>query len=273
MPDTILASTAHWTAAVRALESARLDHLFSDPWAAALAGEQGQSWLSQRHPDSVIPIILRTRYFDDVLQRVAREDGMRQIVLLAAGLDTRAFRLPWPVHTRLFEIDQPGVLAHKSGVLSSAGAQPSCERIEIGADLRMTWQDRLMAAGFDAQQPSAWLLEGFLFYIPSEDVMGLLKDVSRLAAPGSWLGFDIINSITLTFPFTKAWVDMQAQSGAPWIGVIDDPISFLAPLGWQASLTQAGQLEANHGRWKLPVLPPDMPNVPHNWFVTARKEA
>jgi methyltransferase (TIGR00027 family) len=113
VPGQLLASTARWTAAVRALESAREDRLFDDPWAAALAGEEGAAWIEQRPADSVTPIILRTRFFDDLLQRMTCQVALRQVVLLAAGLDTRGFRLPWPEGTRLFELDQPSVLGYK----------------------------------------------------------------------------------------------------------------------------------------------------------------
>lgn len=87
--QTLLASTAYWAASVRALESARPDALFHDPYAEALAGEEGAAWIARRTPDKVLPIALRTRYFDDYVQRVTRETGIRQVVLLAAGLDTR----------------------------------------------------------------------------------------------------------------------------------------------------------------------------------------
>jgi methyltransferase (TIGR00027 family) len=270
-PKMNLASTARWTASVRALESACKDRLFDDPCATALAGEEGQRWLAQRSPDSVLPIVLRTRYFDDFLQRITQESGLRQVVLMAAGLDTRALRLAWPEGTRLFEIDQPEVLAMKETVLQAAGASPACERHAIPADLTGPWQDRLIKAGFDPGQPSGWLLEGFLFYLPDESGQRLLDELNPLAAPGSWLGFDVINSSMLTSLLTRLWIEMQANSGAPWIGVLDEPQAFLAERGWRASLTQAGQPDANHGRWRLPILPTDMPGVPHNWFVTAYK--
>jgi methyltransferase (TIGR00027 family) len=265
-----LASTAHWTAAVRGREHTRPDRLIDDPWAAALAGQEGAEWIAQRSEGSTVPIVLRTRYFDDFLARITQQDGIRQVVLLAAGLDTRAFRLTWPAGTRLFELDQPAVLEHKEQVMRNAGAEPACERKVIEMDLTSSWEAALLDADFDPLQPSGWLLEGFLFYLPSESVTRILDQVTSLAAPGSWLGFDIVNAITLTFPLTRPWVEMQAQAGAPWLGTMEDPVGFLAERGWQASLCQAGQPDANHGRWTLPVIPVTLPNMPHNWFVTAR---
>lgn len=267
-----LASTARWTAAVRALESERIDRLFSDPWAAALAGEEGSAWLAQRTADSVLPIVLRTRFFDDFLQRITSREAVRQIVMLAAGLDTRAFRLTWPAGTQIFELDQAAVLRHKEQVLNSTGAQPACKRRLIEVDLTGAWQAALVQAGFDSARPSGWLLEGFLFYLPNERLTQILDEVSNLAAPGSWLGFDIINSVVLTSPWTRPWIEMQASSGAPWIGSLDDPPAFLKERGWEVVLSQAGQPDANHGRWTLPVIPVTQSEMPHNWYVVALKE-
>jgi methyltransferase (TIGR00027 family) len=98
----LLGLTARWTAGVRARESARADHLFEDPWAEVLTGEEGAEWLAQRPEDSTIPMAIRTRFFDDFLQDVSRRHAIRQVVLMAAGLDTRAFRLDWPDGTCLF---------------------------------------------------------------------------------------------------------------------------------------------------------------------------
>ena len=266
-----LGSTAYWTAAVRAGEGAREAGLFNDPWAAALAGPLGMGWLKERTQDSVLAIVLRTRFYDDFLLKSTTETGIRQVVLMAAGLDTRAYRLDWPEATRVFELDQPAVLEHKQQILQAAGARPLCERQAIPADLTGPWKTDLLAAGFDPGEPSAWLLEGFLFYLPSRVLAGLLDQALGLAAAGSQIGFDIINSLTLTSPLTKSWVEMQAQSGAPWIGSLDDPQGFLAERGWQATLTPIGAPEANYGRWSLPVIPAQAPGLPHLWFVTGRK--
>jgi methyltransferase (TIGR00027 family) len=267
-----LGSTARWTAAVRAQERAREDCLFDDPWAGALAGKEGAKWIEPRSADSVVPMVIRTRFFDDFLQRITLQNAIRQVVLMAAGLDTRAFRLNWPEGTRLFELDQATVLKYKEQVLRSAGARPACQRQTIEADLTGPWKERLIKAGFDAQHPSGWLLEGFLFYLSNEIVTHLLDEVTSLAAPGSWMGFDVINGTMLTSLWTRQWVEMQANSGAPWVGTMDDPEGFLAARGWKASLTQAGAEDANYGRWPYPVIPTTMPDMPHNWFVIAQKE-
>jgi len=169
--DQSLASTAQWTAAVRARERARPDRLFDDPWATELAGQPGMDWIAQRPEASTVPIVLRTRYFDDFLTRVTRQNRIRQVVLLAAGLDTRGFRLAWPAGVQLFELDQPAVLQHKERVLSAASAQPACARRIMAIDLTGPWPAALIDAGFDPHQPSVWLLEGFLFYLPNDSAM------------------------------------------------------------------------------------------------------
>jgi methyltransferase (TIGR00027 family) len=268
----LLASTARWTAAVRAKESQREDHLFHDPWATTLAGKEGDEWIAQRAGDFGTTIMtVRTRFFDDFLQRVTGEHAIRQIVLLAAGLDTRAFRLSWPEQTRLFELDQPQVLSYKEQVLSATSAHPICQRQTIGADLAGPWVEGLIKTGFNVQRPSGWLLEGFLFYLPNESVTQLLDEVTGLAAPGSWIGFDIVNSATLTSPLTQQWVEMQAKAGVPWTGTMDNPELFLASRGWKATLTQIGETNANYGRWPYPVIPRTIANMPREWLVVAQK--
>jgi methyltransferase (TIGR00027 family) len=266
-----LGSTAYWTASVRAMESTRPDRSFNDPWALALAGAVGQSWIENRTPESVIPIVLRTRFFDDFLQRITNQYNVRQVVLVAAGLDTRAFRLTWPDPTRLFELDQPDVIRYKDKILHSSGALPACQRHTIEADLKKPWIEEMKGSGYNPQSPSVWLLEGFLFYLANEQIARILDQVTELAAPESWLGCDVVNSATLTSQWTRQWIEMQAQLGAPWIGTMDDPEEFFRGRGWSASVTQAGAEDANFGRWPYPVLPVKMPDIPHNWFVTAEK--
>jgi methyltransferase (TIGR00027 family) len=271
--NPLLGATARWTAIARALESNREDRLFSDPWAAALAGSDGPEWLEQQSASAfnTAPMVIRTRYFDEFLTGAAAADGIRQLVILAAGLDTRAYRLDWPAATRIFEVDQPAVITYKDQVLAAAKATPACTRICLAADLTQSWQAALMDSGFDPRQPSGWLLEGFLYYLPVDAIQDVLQTVSHLSTSGSRLGFDIVNGATFTSPITKAWVEMQAQQGAPWVGSLDDPEAVLSALGWQAQLTQPGAEDANFGRWTLPVIPVKMANMPHNWYVTARK--
>jgi methyltransferase (TIGR00027 family) len=269
---TSLEATARWTAAVRAMETARDDRLFEDPWAAELAGREGHAWIEARTPDSVLPLVIRTRYYDDWLLAILGAPELRQVVLMGAGLDTRAYRLPWPDRCVVFELDRAAILEHKAAILERAGAAARCERRTVVADLREPWTLALEAAGFDAGRPAAWLLEGLLFYLPGDDVVRVLDTISVATTGSSRLGFDIVNAAVLTSPFTKPWVDMQAAAGAPWLGTIEDPVGFLAERGWAPSLTQAGQPDADYGRWTLPVVPTYVPDFPHYWFVTATRQ-
>ena len=176
--------------------------------------------------------IVRARFFDDFLQRVTA-GGNQAGSAGGRGLDRRAYRLSWPDDVRVFEPDQPEVLARKQKFLDSAGAKPGCARLPIGVNLAGQWTAPLLGAGFDPGTPSCWLAEGFLFYLPPDGITRILDQVTRLAAAGSRLGFDIVNSATLTHPLTRPWIDMQARAGAPWLGTLDDPAGFLAGRGWQ----------------------------------------
>ena len=229
------------------------------------------AWLAGRPGGSVLPIVIRTRFFDDWLRAVAIEGPMRQVVLLGAGLDTRAWRLPWPAGVVLYEVDRADLLEAKTDILARAGAEPACARCPVVADLASDWSPALRHAGFDPTLPAVCLVEGVLFYLPEEVIHRVLETVSSVAAPGSRLGFDIVNRAVLVSPYTKAWIDMQAAAGAPWIGSMDDPVATLADLGWSATLAQPGEPGLNHGRWTLPVPPASMPELPHSWYVTATR--
>jgi len=267
-------ATARWTAAVRAIETSRPDALFDDPWAAALAGEDGTRWAESRPAETLVPMIIRTRFFDDFLTRATFEDGAAQVVLLGAGLDTRALRLHWPPGTVVFEVEQPDVVSYKRNLLGPALARPSCERhVCQGADLRGAhWPAQLTKAGFDPSAPAVWLAEGLLFYLPDEAIGTLLAQVSALACNGGFLGFDVPNRAVLTHPLTRAWIQMQADAGAPWTGTIENPEGYMADLGWHASLTQIGGADADFGRWRYPVVPMAALDLPHHWLVTAKRE-
>ncbi|MER5355683.1 SAM-dependent methyltransferase [Kitasatospora sp. NPDC002551] len=199
-PLSPVSRTALSVALVRAYESSRPDPLFVDPYAAAFAAAADVP-LPASGPDSglartlVAHGVLRTRFYDDRLLAA----GADQIVLLAAGLDTRAHRLDWPVGTRVFELDLGPVLAFKEQVLAALAAEPRSRRTVLPADLlEPHWPDRLVDAGFDPARPSAWLAEGLLVYLAPEDAAGLLTAVAALAAPGSRLLLEQGRDVTAT---------------------------------------------------------------------------
>ncbi len=127
---------------------------------------------------------VRTHYFDSYFAEAA-DAGIRQVVILAAGLDSRAFRLDWPAGTTVYEIDQPQVVHYKTTTLESAGAAPTTDRRTVQVDLRDDWAAALTAAGFDPRQPTAWLAEGLLPYLPAEAQDRLFEILTGLSAPGS----------------------------------------------------------------------------------------
>lgn len=270
-PDYFLGLTARWTAGARAKESLHEKPLFNDPWAAALAGVEGQEWVEHQSGDNGLSISVRTRFFDDFLQRVADQHAIRQIVLMAEGLDTRAFRLTWPEQTHIFGLDQPQVLQYKEQMLTAADAQPTCQSKALAVDLTVPWSESLLKSGFNASQPSVWLLEGFLIYLPNESVTCILDEITNLAMPESWIGFDVVNSAMYTSTWTRDLVRSVTSGGAPWISAMDDPEAFLAARGWQATLTQLGEDGANYGRWPYPAIPRALPDMPRHWLVTAQK--
>ena len=133
---------------------------------------------------------------------------MRQIVLLAAGLDSRAYRLRWPDGTVVFELDQPRVLDFKREALSRHGDSPLAERREIAVDLRDDWPQALTDQGFDPSRPSAWIAEGLLIYLPAAAQQQLFSGIDALASPGSWLAVEEAS------PMPRAGVRGEAGRGA-----------------------------------------------------------
>ena len=216
-------------------------------------------------------MIIRARFFDDFLQRVTATGEVRQVVLLAAGLDTRGYRLSWPNRVQVFELDQPEVLDRKQGILDGAGAEPRCARRAVGADLTGPVDHRLARRRVRSPgpRPAGW--QKGSCSTCRERIARLLDEVTGLAHAGSWLGLNIVNTATLTHPLTRPSIDMQTRLGAPWLGTLDDPAAFLAERGWEATLTQPGEPGASYGRWPFPILAPGLPGAPRHWLVTARK--
>jgi methyltransferase (TIGR00027 family) len=135
----------------------------------------------------------RTRYFDAFF-RDAMDAGIHQAVILASGLDARAYRLAWPTGVTVFEIDQPEVIQFKSTTLADLGAQPTAELRAVPIDLRHDWPTALLAAGFDARQPSAWIAEGLLAFLPPDAQDRLLDNITDLSTPGSRLAAEIFGN-------------------------------------------------------------------------------
>jgi len=205
---TSVGSTAVMVAASRAAETQREDALIRDPYAKVLVAGAGTGvWelildddftakIEAADPETAAIFehmgnyqAVRTHFFDTYFARAA-EAGIRQVVILASGLDSRAYRLPWPDGTVVYEIDQPKVLEYKSATLAAHGVQPAADRREVAVDLRHDWPKALRAKGFDPQQRTAWLAEGLLMYLPADAQDRLFENITALSAPGSRLAVE-----------------------------------------------------------------------------------
>ena len=249
--------TALAVARVRAAESARPDRLFDDALAAAFAAAApaGQASIDGQPPGPGgapatrlgFHVLIRTRFYDDYLLGAVMA-GCRQVVLVAAGLDCRAFRLDWPDGVSLFELDQPEVLEFKAAVLSGQGARPRCQRAAVPVDLRGDWPARLTAAGFDPAQPAAWLVEGLLIYLSSDQAARLLTDVGRLSAPGSQVALEQGEAVARLIRETSATL-RGARLAALWQGGLgEDNAAWLAGHGWRSARHDLAEVAAGYGR-------------------------
>lgn len=198
--NSSVGTTALFVAAARALATAKPQPIASDPFAALFVRVAGKEWAqvlddpgaTADHPLNTPEFGLpfqdyqasRTRYFDDYCDTVM-DAGIGQVAIVAAGLDSRAYRLRWPDATVIYELDRPEVLEFKRDVLHAHGHKPIAERREVAVDLREDWPKALRGAGFDPAKPSAWLVEGLLMYLRPADQDRLFESLAALAAPGS----------------------------------------------------------------------------------------
>jgi methyltransferase (TIGR00027 family) len=194
---TSVGSTALFAAAARALEAQKPVPLAVDPYAKVFCRAAGGVWadvMDGKAPGNRLVTEwgghfvnfqgARTKYFDDYIRKAVTA-GVRQVVIPAVGLDSRAYRLPWPDGTVVYELDRPKVLEFKRDVLTAHGAKPAAERREIAVDLRDDWQHPLKDNGFDPTKPSAWIVEGLMIYLPATAQGQLFAGIDMLAGPGS----------------------------------------------------------------------------------------
>jgi methyltransferase (TIGR00027 family) len=201
-------ATATMVAAGRAMATKDPRGLINDPFADPLVravgldffvkmmdGELDFSLLPNSSPDRTQAIVdgmgIRTKYFDEYLL-AAVQAGVQQVVILASGLDSRAYRLPWPDGTTVYEIDQPQVIEFKTRTLADLGAEPTANRRTVPIDLRADWPAALRAAGFDTGARTAWLAEGLLIYLPSEAQDRLFDNITALSVPGSAIATEYV---------------------------------------------------------------------------------
>ena len=267
-PASSVGATATMVATSRALASQGPDALLDDPLADPLVRAVGldpfvgildgeinfddDPLLNRK--TRIEQITVRTRFFDDFFTSAAK-DGARQAVILASGLDTRAYRLRWPAGTVVYEIDQPQVIEFKTNSLADLGATPTADRRPIGIDLRDDWPAALRKGGFDVTQPTAWSAEGLLPYLPPEAQDRLFDNITALSAPGSRLATEHVpdpNAFSderlqrisqrwrrLGFNLNAADLFYQGERSA----VLD----YLTSHGWQVTAHPAKQLYARNG--------------------------
>jgi len=264
-------ATATAVAASRAMASQNPDALLNDPWADPLVravgidtfvklidGEIGHTddpLLNRRAMSEQIAV--RTRFFDDFFVHAAELD-IRQAVILASGLDTRAYRLPWPADTKVFEIDQPQVIAFKTRTLADLGAEPSAERTTVAIDLREDWPAALVEAGFDPKLPTAWSAEGLLVYLPPDAQDRLFDNIVALSAPGSRIATEHMDLRNIPADWADRLTERSRRIGSNinlaelfYSGDRNPAADYLKDHGWHIDVQTTSQIYAANG-FELP---------------------
>ncbi|MCV7198073.1 SAM-dependent methyltransferase [Mycobacterium angelicum] len=227
---------------------------------AADVDDDESSWKLAHMPDAMAA---RTRFFDSFFQS-ATQAGIRQAVILASGLDARAYRLAWPADMTVFEIDQPEVIAFKTATLQGLGAAPTAELRTVAIDLRNDWPQALIDNGFDPARPTAWIAEGLFGYLPPEAQDRLLDNVTKLSAQGSRLAVEAIPNQPQQD--TERAREMMRRATARWRehgfeldwqelgfeGERNDVAAYLDGLGWRSSGVPMSELLAEHGLEPVP---------------------
>jgi methyltransferase (TIGR00027 family) len=267
-----VSATALWAAALRAGESQRDDALFVDDLAGELAGEQGLALRTRyERPGVADSLAIRTRFLDGA---IARHSSFRQVVFLAAGLDTRSVRTSWEPGTTLFEVDHADLMEWKEERLAKLDVKHGCDRRVVGADLTENWQDALRAAGWDPAVPTLWVAEGLLYYLPEDAVHALVKAVADIAPAGSVFAGDVVSHQFLIseHDFPKNGLPLLAEDGSPWQFGTDEPESVLSGGGWEPTeVRSVGDEDASFGRWPVPPIPREIPGVPRFFLFVATK--
>ncbi|WP_231122556.1 class I SAM-dependent methyltransferase [Mycobacterium colombiense] len=260
-------ATATAVAAQRAIASQGPDALLNDPWADPLVRAVGSDVFIKlldnqldRSDDPLLnrqavkeQITVRTRFFDDFFVR-ATESGIQQAVILASGLDTRAYRLPWPAGTVVYEIDQPEVIEFKTRTLADLGATPTAERRTVSMDLRDDWPSALAAAGFDAQKPTAWSAEGLLVYLPPEAQDRLFDNIVAVSAPGSRIATEHMDLRDIPADWAQKLTERSQRIGSNinlaelfYTGDRNPAGEYLAARGWRIDIETTEQAFAAQG--------------------------
>src|SRR5271166_1225147 len=275
-------ATATMVAASRAMASKTERPLINDPFAEPLVRAVGLDLFTRLAAGDLTPadleddsdgsapgvqrmtdnMAVRTKFFDEFFID-ATNAGIRQAVILASGLDARAYRLPWPAGTTVYEIDQPQVIEFKTATLAKLGASPTADRRAVAVDLRHDWARGLREAGLDPGQPTAWSAEGLLPFLPPDAQDALLDNITRLSAPGSQLATENLADASRSVPMmadqmreaTDRWREhgFDVEMTDLWyVGERHDVVEYLSTHGWTATATPVTELSAARGL-SLPV--------------------
>jgi methyltransferase (TIGR00027 family) len=264
-------ATATGVAASRALATKQPNPLITDPYADALVkavdldhcnkiadgeldyGDDPLFNLQQMCEQ----IAVRTRFFDDFFIGAASA-GIQQAVILASGLDTRAYRLAWPREAVVFEIDQPQVIEFKSGVLESLGARPAADRRAVPIDLRDDWPQALRDSGFDPTKPTAWIAEGLLIYLPPDAQDRLFDNITARSAPGSRLATEHMDIKGSADEWTERLSERSRRMGSNidlaelfYTGDRHSAGDYLVSKGWDVTIRSSRKAYALNG-FKFP---------------------
>ena len=265
-------ATATMVAAARALATEDPDPLINDPFAAPLVRAVGIDFFTRVIDGEITPtdtgeagevevqtetdtLAVRTRFFDDFFTS-ATAAGIGQVVILAAGLDARAYRLAWPPGTVVYEVDEPEVIKFKTDTMAQLGAEPTTERRTVSIDLREDWPTALRRSGFDDTKPAAWSAEGLLMYLPPEAQDRLFDHVTALSAPGSQLATEYHPDTGPTMAergraMNDRWANLGCDvdlSGLFYEGERNNVAQYPGDRGWQVTVRPRLELFADYGR-------------------------
>lgn len=277
-------ATAVMMARERALESRRPDALFKDPWAqvmlTALAAQpravSAPPWLADERVtlDDLSPgmsgyVPLRTRWFDDEITDAVNACGTKQLVILGAGLDTRAARLTFPSPVTVFALDQAGVLDFVGHML--AGSAPGWHQVvAVPVDLSMQdWPTKLRESGFDVEAVTVWVVEGLLMYLTDKAAAALIEAVGSLSHRGSRLVADLAHPNIHHNGFSTAGQRVLQDNNSPIRSSVADPVDWLETLGWSGDVVDTVALATRYGRPVPAAVDPHRTNGPTFWFTRA----
>ncbi|MFJ5712153.1 class I SAM-dependent methyltransferase [Streptomyces sp. NPDC093105] len=262
--------TAQWTAAARALETEREDRLFADPYARTVADETGVELLKRYAGGGIVPFLaIRTTYLDRAIVRAVQERGIRQVVFLAAGMDTRFYRLPWPDGVTVYELDRPALLDAKAEMLKDEPQPDGRTRVAVPVDLTQDWTGPLKEAGWKSDEPVLWVVEGLLFFLPEQAVRTLIATLAAHSAPGTVLLGDVISRAALVNPLARDFMKALEEDGNPWLFGTEEPEELLAECGWSVrEVKQPGEDGADFDRWPYPVPDRAIPGIPRSFLFT-----